>query len=339
MKTRTVALWTAFACIVLLAGMPALAQAGQGRGRLTGTVRDEAGSAVAGATVWLEFAEAGRRMETETDKEGKWVFNGVGSGKARITVMAEGFQGVVVNALVSQLRLNKPVAIVLKPFADASLQAAVLKETNAPAAEQEGGDEKITRTYTLRHISGEYLLHSAAIFLDHWSFAEGSNVITVKLLRKNLAAFEALLEKLDVERKNIVLRVFTVIAAREDKSDDFENQDLKRVLGEVRNLLNFKSYVLDGASAITIQDGTAFGRLALSTSLPEGLNFSYRNIGLQAGNDGKRAVKLEFYLSAGKQEMLSSTTEIAEDGYLVAGVSRIGSEGKSLVLVINAEIK
>jgi hypothetical protein len=339
MKRKTIACWTAFMCIVLLAGLPALAQAGQGRGRLTGTVHDEAGSAVPGATVWLEFAGAGRRAEAETDSEGQWVFNGVGNGKARITVMAEGFQGLVINTVVSQLRFNRPVQCVLKRFAASTLQAAVLTETRAPAEQKESADEKITRTYTLRYVSPEHLIHSAAIFLDHWSFAEGSKVITVKLPWKNIAAFEALLEKLDVERRNLVLRVFTVITAKEGRSDDFENKDLKRVLGEVRNLLNFKSYVLDGASAITVQDGADFGRLALSTSLPEGLNFAYRNISLQVGRDGKRAVKLEFYLSAGKQELLSSTTEIAEDGYLVAGVSRIGSEGKSLVLVINAEIK
>lgn len=339
MKMKPVAFWTVFVCIVLLAGMPAFAQAGQGRGRLTGTVRDEAGSAVAGAVVWLEYPGAGRRMETQTDKEGKWIFNGVGSGKARITVMAEGFQGVVVNALVSQLRINRPVAIMLKPFADAPLQAAVLKEAAAPAAQKEDGDEKVTRTYALRFVSPEFLKSSARVFLENWSFADGSSVITVTLRRRNLSAFEALLEKLDVERKNIVLRVFTVIAAREGRSDDFENQDLKRVLGEVRNLLNFKSYVLDGASAVTVRDGAEYGRLALSTSLPEGLNFTYRNLSLQSGASGKRAVRLEFNLSTGKQELLSSMTEIAEDGYLVAGVSRIGSEGKSLVLVINAEIQ
>lgn len=338
MKRKTIACWIAFMCIVLLAGVPGIAQAGQGRGRLTGTVRDEAGNAITGAAVWLEFAEAGRRMEAETDGEGKWAFIGVGSGKARISVMAEGFQGVVLNVLVSQLRLNKPVAIVLKPYSASPLKAAVLNDASRPAAEKDGGDDMITRTYTLRYVSPDYLKDAAKVFLDRWSFADGSKVITVKLLRKNLAAFEALLEKLDVERKNIILRIFTVIAAKEGRSDDFENQDLKRVLGEVRNLLNFKSYVLDGASAITVPDG-AEGRLALSTSLPEGLNFAYRNITLQPGGSSKRAVKLEFFLSAGKQELLSSTTEIAEEGYLVAGVSRIGSEGKSLVLVVNAEIK
>ena len=336
---KTIAYWTAFVCMVLLAGIPAIAQAGQGRGRLTGTVCDESGSAIADATVWLEFAGAGRRAETVTGKDGQWVFNGVGSGKARITVMAEGFQGVVVNTVVSQLRFNRPVPIVLKPYAASPLKAAVLNDAPSQAAENIMVDDKITRTYALRHISPDFLKDAARVFLDYWSFADGSNVITVRLFRKNLAAFEALLEKLDVEKKNIVLRIFTVIAAKEGRSDDFENKDLKRVLGEVRNLLNFKSYVLDGASAITVQDGAALGRLALSTSLLEGLNFSYRNISLQTGGEGKRAVKLEFYLSAGKQELLGSTTEIAEDGYLVAGVSRIGSEGKSLVLVINAEIK
>jgi hypothetical protein len=37
--------------------------------------------------------------------------------------------------------------------------------------------------------------------------------------------------------------------------------------------------------------------------------------------------------------LLNSDSGIPENGYLVAGVSRIGKEGKSLVLVINAEIK
>jgi hypothetical protein len=335
MTIRTNARVTAIVCITLLTAILGFAQAGQGQGRLSGTVRDEAGNAVEGATVWLQFTKAGRRMETRTDLQGGWAFIGVGSGQARIMVVAEGYQGVVVTTLVSQLQLNKPVQIMLKP-----LKAPVLKETSGPATERDNAEEMVTRTYTLRNIAANDLKRAAMIFLNHWSFADGSNVITVKLLRKDLAAFEALLEKLDAERKNITLRIFTVIAAREGKSDAIENKDLKRVLTEVSNLLNFKSYVLDGASAITVRDGADIGRLALSTSLSEGMRFDYKGVTILTANSGKRSVKLGFWLREGNgQELLSAETEIAEDGYLVAGVSRIGSEGKSLVLVINAEIK
>ncbi len=339
MKTKSIAFWTVIMIIVLLAGMPALAQAGQGRGRLAGTVRDEAGNAVPGATVWLEFSEAGRRMETETDKEGKWAFIGIGSGKARITVMAEGFQGVVVNALVSQLRLNKPVAIVLKPFADKPLQAAVLKETSAPAMAQGDPMDLVTRTYTLKYVTPRFISDSLQVFLVNRSYGEGSNLITVTLHRKNIAAFEEQLRKLDVEKKNITLRIFTIVASHEGQSDNFENKDLKRVLAEVSNLLNFKSYVLDGASVVSIREGLRYGRLVLSTSMSDDLTFTYSHVAIVQGSESKREIRLEFALSYGTKELLSSATEIAEDGYLVAGVSRIGSEGKSLVLVINAEIK
>lgn len=339
MKKKTIVCWIAFMCIVLLAGLPAIAQAGQGRGRLSGTVRDEAGSAIAGATVWLEFAEAGRRMEAETDGEGKWAFIGVGSGKARITVMAEGFQGVVVNAVVSQLRLNKPVVIVLKSYSASPLKAAVLNESPGPETAQGESLDLVTRTYTLKYVTPRFISDSLQVFLVNRSYGDGSNLITVTLHRKNIAAFEEQLRKLDVEKKNITLRIFTIVAAREGKSDNFENKDLKHVLAEVSNLLNFKSYVLDGASVVSIREGLRHGRLALSTSMNDDLTFMYSNVAIVEGSEARREVRLEFALSCGAKELLSSATEIAEEGYLVAGVSRIGSEGKSLVLVINAEIK
>jgi len=218
---------------------------------------------------------------------------------------------------------------------------ALAEEQKSQPAEKSGPEEMVVKSYTLRYASPDFIKDSLKMYFFNCSFGEGSNLISVAMHKKNVAAFEEQLRKLDVEKKTIQLRIFTVIAGKEGKSDTIENKDLKRVLAEVSNLLNFKSYVLDGASAITVKDGAGFGRLALSSTISDGLRFDYKEISILTGNGGKRSVRLAFWLQqlSTKQELLSSETEIAENGYLVAGVSRIGNEGKSLVLVINAEIK
>ena len=65
------------------------------------------------------------------------------------------------------------------------------------------------------------------MYFFNCSFGEGSNLISVVMYKKNVAAFEEQLRKLDVEKKNIQLRIFTVIAGKEGKSDTIENKDLK----------------------------------------------------------------------------------------------------------------
>jgi hypothetical protein len=215
------------------------------------------------------------------------------------------------------------------------------EQKGAPAAETQRETGTVTTTYTLRYVSPGFIRDVLSVYFMNCSYSRESNLISVVLEKSKVAQFEEQLRKLDVEKKIISLRVFTVIANKEGKSDAIENKELKRVLAEVSNLLNFKSYVLDGASAITVRDGADFGRLALSTSLSEGLRFEYKGVTILTANSGKRSVKLTFKLQqqGNNQELLSAETEIAEDGFLVAGVSRIGNEGKSLVLVINAEIK
>jgi hypothetical protein len=162
------------------------------------------------------------------------------------------------------------------------------------------------------------------------------------MYKKNVATFEEQLRKLDVQKKNIQLRIFIVIASKEGKSEPIENNELKRVLAEVSNLLSFKSYILDGASVINLKDGTRRSELLLSSAMLEPLPLYFSQVAILTGSDGKRSVKLGLELwqkGPESSELLNSETEIAENGYLVAGVSRIGKDGKSLVLVINAEIK
>jgi len=231
------------------------------------------------------------------------------------------------------------VLIVLLVFLAPPVCAEEQKE--APAAETQRETGIVTRTYTLRYVSPEFIREALSVYFMNCSYSRDSGLISVVLEKNKVAQFEEQLRRLDVEKKNVSLRVFTVIAGREGKNDAFENKDLKRVLAEVSRLLNFKSYMLDGASAVTVRDGAGFGRLALTSSIPDGLRLDYKGIAVMTGSGGKRSVKLNFELRqlSTQQVLIATETEIAEDGYLVAGVSRIGNEGKSLVLVINAEIK
>jgi hypothetical protein len=336
MERKSIYRMTAIVCFLVLTGAIGLAQAGIGKGRLAGSVHDEAGNPIVNAAVQLEFEGAGRRVETVTNAGGEWAFIGLGTGNARVTVMAEGFQGLITHVVVSQLTHNKTLQGVLKPM---GMKPSVAG--SKPEVDKSGLDEVLTRTYSLNYVTPKFVRDSLGIYLLNHSYGEGSNLLSVTLFKKNVAVFEEQLRKLDIKRKNILLRIFTVIAGKEGKSDTIENKDLKSVLAEVSNLLNFKSYVLDGASAITIGDGAGFGRLALSSSISKGLSFDYKEVSVLTDSNGKRSVKLSFWLIqlSNKQELLSSETQIAENGYLVAGVSRIGNEGRSLVLVINAEIK
>ena len=340
MKNKNMRRMVLILCLVVLTGASGLAQAGYGRGRLSGSVRDEAGNPIAGALVALEFEQSGRRAETAANAKGEWAFIGVGTGRAKLTITASGLQSVIIHVQVSQLQRNSPVPVVLKPGGTKAVEA---EPVLAPGTDKGDGEELVTRTYELNYVTPKFVRDSLGIYLRRHSYSEGSKLISVMLPKKDVAAFEKQLRELDVERRMITLRIFTVIASREGKGEAVENRDLKKVLAEVSNLLNFRSYVLDGVSTISAKDGADFGRVALSSSsaLSGGMQFDFRRLSLATGSGGKKAVKFGFALIQlnTRQELLNSETEIAEDGYLVAGVSRLGDEGKSLVLVINAEIK
>jgi hypothetical protein len=227
------------------------------------------------------------------------------------------------------------VAILVLVFA---LLPAIAEEQKTQAAGN-SPSEVVAKSYTLRYVSPEFIKESLRVYFITCSFDEGSNMISVVLDKKNVVTFEEQLRKLDIEKKSIQLRIFSVIASKEGKSDAIENKDLKRVLTEVSNLLSFKSYILDGASVIMLKDGTRRSYLSLSSAMPEPLQLFINHVTILTGSGGKRSVKLGLELYEKKEHLLDSETEIAENGYLVAGVSRIGNDGKSLVLVINAEIK
>jgi len=106
-------IWSALACIFVLSTL-ASAQAGRGKGRLTGTVVNEMGGPVANAVVKLEFERGGIKDETKTNAKGEWGFIGLGTGNVTLFASADGFLDTTAVARVSQLELNPPVKMVLR---------------------------------------------------------------------------------------------------------------------------------------------------------------------------------------------------------------------------------
>ncbi len=99
--------------VVFFLSVSLYAQAGQGRGRLSGTVIDQTGKAVANATVTLEFENAGKKFETTTNEKGEWAMIGLGTGRANMLAVADGFLPSTHQVTVSQLNRNPAVSFVL----------------------------------------------------------------------------------------------------------------------------------------------------------------------------------------------------------------------------------
>jgi tetratricopeptide (TPR) repeat protein len=106
-------IWSALACVLVLSTM-AFAQAGRGKGRLTGFVLNEKGDPVADATVKLEFEKGGLKDETVTGSKGEWSFISLGTGNVYLIASAEGYLDGTAQAFVQQLEKNPPVKIILR---------------------------------------------------------------------------------------------------------------------------------------------------------------------------------------------------------------------------------
>jgi len=223
-------------------------------------------------------------------------------------------------------------------------------QVNAESLKQVSQDEVVVKTYYLKYIDPRDLLIAAKLYLIDSTGTE--DTITVKILKKNIPEFEELLKKLDVEKKTVLIKVFTVVASKKQETQEdevIENKDLKRVLNELNSLWKFQSYKIDGPSFLTVKDGSGsnFFKLVSATS---NLNMYIMHVDVRGEKPDKRIVsigqiQLRWVDSFGKnKQTLISTNDVTlkENGYLVVGVSGFtfgGGLGKALVLVISAEIK
>lgn len=209
----------------------------------------------------------------------------------------------------------------------------------------------ITKTYILKNVTPSVVHETLRQYILTASYERNGNMFTVKITRENLPKFEELLRQIDVESKKVLIRIFVVVANQENRGMVIRNLELRKVLNELQNLLNFNSYRLDGVSAVNVLDGQRNCSLLLSSQIPLRLRLS--DIIVQGGSHpGTRVVRFNFRLEqkldnpimVGKdtpvyyEELMESETSVKENGYLVAGVSKIGKSGDAIILIINTEI-
>jgi len=223
------------------------------------------------------------------------------------------------------------------------------KGTNAEEGKNKSPESNVvTKTYVLKYARPDVVIKTLRQYFGQFSYDDSSNMLTVKIYSDKIPKFEELLKQLDVERKKVLIRIFTVIASQEGKTSAVQNNDLQQVLVELQKILSFKSFRLDGVSAITVKDGQHRSQLLLSSHSP--LLLGLEDVSIKGEKQGQRTVNFEFVLRQKTEPyimkdgnlvyetLIESETSVKENGYLVAGVSKIGN-GDSLVLVINAEIK
>ena len=216
----------------------------------------------------------------------------------------------------------------------------------------------IVKTYSLKYISASEFMRSARFYVVDSSGTESS--LTVRITPKNIPDFEALLKKLDVEKKNIQFQVYAILALKEDplenpggpaETKEITDRDLKRVLDEMKGIWNFKHYWVDSPSFLIAKDGSGSTRAKLVGRYD--LELTLRNVQIRGDEPGKRIVSVgQIGLTQRRgtsaqggniDDVLIDTNDITlkEKGYLVVGVSGLqaGLRNGALTLVISAEIK
>jgi len=208
---------------------------------------------------------------------------------------------------------------------------------------------EVLKTYQLKHIKPDELINATRLFfIDATAY---KNSVTVKITNKNVAKFEELLKKIDVEKKSILFKVYTIVARREsgekEEQEEIEDKGLKLVLGELKNLWNFQSYKIDNPSFVTVKEesGSNFFRLVSEISL---FGLRIMHVDLNSEKPGERNITIgQIQLQQpvrNENEIIlidSKNITVKENGYLVVGVSGVNwaRRGDALILVISAEIK
>ena len=252
-------------------------------------------------------------------------------------------------------------------FAQTAKEAPAAQEASTAAAQTQAVEQKtpqkkaaaddrnymMVKTYELKFISATEFMRSARFYVLDSTGTESS--LTVRIYGNNIPEFEALLKKLDVEKRNIQFQVYTIIASKDQPLERFKNKyvsetqgiadkDLKRVLDEMKGLWNFKYYWVDSPSFLVVKDGAAGSMFKLVS--PYDFDMNVLRVQLRGDEPGKRIIsvgQIQLSQTTTNRSTLIDTSDVTfkEKGYLVVGVSgfQAGWSSSALILVISAEIK
>ena len=237
----------------------------------------------------------------------------------------------------------------------AQTQADQARAAQAERDARRAMEEVLIKTYTLKYVSPSEVLMVARPYVIDSTGA--NNVLTVRIQRKYVPDFEALLKKLDIEKRNILFQVYTIIASKElfrealiplnlKPNQEIENKDLNRAMNELKNLWNFKFYLIDDPSFLTVKDGAGSNSFRLVSKFGD-FDMNLLHIQIIGDEPGKRTINAgQLVLSQKGMQgtaTLIDTKDISfkEKGFLVVGVSGLENiyRGYALILVMSAEIK
>lgn len=160
------------AVVLLAAALTAglCAQAGQGRGRMTGKVMDETGKPLANVAISLQFDNSGKKFETTTNAKGEWSLIGLGSGHATLIVVADGYLPKSVDANVSQLNRNPPVETVLQ--VDVEKKARIKDETAMNQLDQGGSLFEQRKFQEALAVFNQFLTDNPGVYHIHLNIGD-----------------------------------------------------------------------------------------------------------------------------------------------------------------------
>jgi len=106
-----------------------LSQEGRGRGRVFGTVVDQNGNPIEGASIEVESLEYNFKLQTKSTSKGTWAVIGVGNGVFRIRASKEGYIPAETQTRLSNFQ-NPQIDLILKSIEATGIQALQEGETS-----------------------------------------------------------------------------------------------------------------------------------------------------------------------------------------------------------------
>ncbi len=205
-----------------------------------------------------------------------------------------------------------------------------------------GSQGLVVKTYKLKFVSPREVFFVLKSYVVKMNYSPSSPLITVVIEKEKVKGFEEALKKIDVPKKNILYKVYTIIASKNENKNGIKEPDIAPVLKEIKSLFSFKSYKLDGFSSIIIKERTPISKIRLASNYNLYLYIEHPTI---KGASGKREIEFEFSLERGKATnkkrssiLLSSKTSVKNNSFFVAGVSSLRGNSDSIILVIKAEV-
>ncbi|MBN1224752.1 MAG: tetratricopeptide repeat protein [Candidatus Aminicenantes bacterium] len=200
MKSKNIYVIILVFLLIWGAALDASAQQGRGKGRIKGTVVDEAGNPLAGVKIVAQHLKFNTLFEGKSDEKGKWAIAGLGTGAFRITASMEGFESTYQETNVSQFSRNNPsieFALVKTQAAPSGIPA--LEDESALAVFEEGNQLFQQGLYAEAAAKfGEFLERNPTIYQVNLNI--GNCYRQLKEYDKALETYQIILDKVMEEK-------------------------------------------------------------------------------------------------------------------------------------------